>query len=235
VPPNWTYHLTLRPPPRRPVRLAITPPFSRSVTCIIAAPLGIIIVRGQGNYPENTDIASIKWQDKFSDVHVYLSNKGNYDYTNINVTIQTDLLIWQIGAAGPFTQCKSSPIDNLHIMSLMLDVLGSTGKNFTLISKPPTASKKFKIHCDALLSQTDVEFVLALVNLNSASGKSLAPGAPMLLPRVEPKWAAVRVDFEANGRSLERDASKCFDGEKGCPDMLQDDGKEHVVGVINIP
>jgi hypothetical protein len=31
------------------------------------APLGILIVRGPGNYPENTDIAGIKWKDNFSD------------------------------------------------------------------------------------------------------------------------------------------------------------------------
>jgi hypothetical protein len=195
---------------------------------LLPAPLAISIIREPGNYMTNSDVDGIKWQDAFSGVRVRLSNRGNYDYKNINVTIQTDLLVWQIGTKGPFTKCKMAPFSST---TFAVDMLDNTGKKRTIISKPSIASKKVKIYCDALLSQTDVEFVLALVNFNHAP----SPGAPMFLARVEPKWTAVSVDFEANGRPRMADAHECFNGEEKCYDMLKDNGNGTAVGIISIP
>lgn len=196
---------------------------------LLPAPLTISIIREPSNYMINSDVDGIKWQDAYSGVRVRLSNKGNYDYKNIKVTVQTDLLVWQIGIKGPFTQCKSSPFSSTTF-SVTVDGLDNSDKRM-IISKPSMASKKLKIYCDALLSQTDVELVLALVNFNHAS----SPGAPMFLARVEPQWTTVSVDFEANGRSRMADAHECFNGEEKCYGMLKDDGNETAVGIINIP
>ncbi len=171
---------------------------------------------GPGGYADNYDVSGIKWQNTFSEAQVRLSNNGNHDFSNLDVTVLAELPIWQTGIIAPFSDCKDSPAGTISSMQLVLHLHDASGKEFTaLAAQPPIASKTFRIHCDVLLRKAYLEITLALVNPNTSPDKSLG----MLLARRDPKWIVVHVDSQLNGEPRAFDYPKCFQGENKCPDM----------------
>jgi hypothetical protein len=196
-------------------------------------PMSVVIRRGPGNYSTNYDVGSIKWSDKFSETDIHLQNDSNSTYTNLDITIISDLIIYQVSINSPLSDCKQSTMGAMSSMTLELHFKDNDGQDHTARSPPPFASRKFRLHCDSLPSKSFIDLILALVKINTRPERS----PDMLLPHSDPKWVVTQVEFQSNGRSRTIDMAKCFDGDDKCPDMMTDNGDSGSLGIgtLKIP
>jgi hypothetical protein len=195
-------------------------------------PLGASFALGPGNYPENSEIGGIKWEKGFSDVRLILSNDTKLDFGNIDLTVKTNQFIAKIGSMDAFSQCKSAPIDQMHVTILSLDITDASGKKQTILGTP-AAAKSFRVHCDVLLSGDDIHLVIALLNVNAF--KNGQRPDTLFAPPENARWAMVDATYDAAGRTREEIHSTCFGSKESCGDIGEEDKNFGPVFKSSIP
>ena len=61
------------------------------------ASIKVLFQLRDSNYPRGTKIAGIEWKDDLTDLRVFIRNETADDYSNLDLTIRTDLIIAGIG------------------------------------------------------------------------------------------------------------------------------------------
>jgi hypothetical protein len=133
------------------------------------APIEMAFDLKQGDYPEGTVVAGVKWKNSMADLRVEISNKNLENYSDLDAEIETDLVIAGIGANNSFgAQCTfyAPPPGGVDFESVV--GIDATGKKVTIPIIPvpdvqPIASL-YRVHCDRLIAKSKIEIVLGLVS-----------------------------------------------------------------------
>jgi hypothetical protein len=128
------------------------------------APLDISFVRVPDGYADGVDVAGIKWSKKYSGLRLSLRNDSDFQYSNIDFLIKTDVMIAAVGFESKFAQCAAKP--TLVAVSISGPTIGFQDKNGNTNLMPLnfTMADVFKVFCDKLLPHDPVEIVFATRN-----------------------------------------------------------------------
>jgi hypothetical protein len=171
----------------------------------ITAPILVSWRIAPGNYPSGTKIAGIDWADNLTHLQIYLDNKTDRDYSDLDISIRTDLVIHAVEANNPFAKCTSEP--ESIIQAAEIYGTDKNGKPVT-IPVPMTAgiSSIYRVRCEKLPSKSELELNIVLSPF--AFGKA----NPLGTVRVKPSWAKMNVSWEGYGRFRSDAFDKCFVG-----------------------
>ena len=73
------------------------------------APITVSFLRMTENYADGVEIAGIKWSSKYSGIRVVLRNDLDFQYTNVEFKMRTDVMIAAVGFNTKFSQCGAKP------------------------------------------------------------------------------------------------------------------------------
>jgi hypothetical protein len=162
------------------------------------APLDTSFSRIIENYSEGTDIGGIKWKSKYAGFRLFLRNDSEFQYTNINFQIRTDVLIAGIGFITKFSQCAAKAnIPGLSIGGVSIGLSDKQGKT-SYTPMELTEGDIFKVICDKLLPHDPLEIIVA------TRQHILESGFP------EAAAVTVRGSFDGFGQSRPLAKSECL-------------------------
>jgi len=124
------------------------------------APLTISSFLISENYADGTEIAGIKWSSKYSGFRTVLRNESDFQYTNVEFVIRTDVLIAAMGFNTKFSQCNAKSTGPIEISGGSLGFRDKNGNAITIPLSFPMAHM-YKVFCDKLLPHDPVEIVVA--------------------------------------------------------------------------
>ena len=160
------------------------------------------------SYPVGTKIAGVSWADNLTAMQTYISNETDNDYSNIDISIRTDLTILGLDAKSPFSSCTvkmDGPIKAAELYGV-----DENGKNITIpvpMNEPGSMGSVFRIRCDKLVAGREIELTTALA---AVSLRNTEPVSPI---KTKPAWAKMTVQYEGRGRTRKPPQYyKCFVG-----------------------
>jgi len=170
------------------------------------APLTISLLPINENYAEGTDLAGIKWSSKYSGFRVVLRNDADFQYTNIEFLIRTDVMIAAVGFNAKFSQCAAKPtLIGADISGVSIGVPDKDGST-KAIPLDLSLANVYKIFCDKILAHDPLEIVVA-TRRNLVTGGFDAASA-----------VAIRGAFEGFLRSRPLAKSECL--IQGCTPVM---------------
>jgi hypothetical protein len=188
----------------------------------IFIPAPLLITNGTRfvRYPDGENIAGIKWQPYFADLRIRLDNRTPYDFTNLDVLIETDLTIAKMGQISTLPNCEMEPSTQLSI-DAWIDGEDSEHHPMSIPIVPDTTgplgapASVYRLRCETLPRYFNSEFVAAIVAMNPAINGQL-PKTLFATPHA-PTWVIEDVRYEAANRERTRRVAQCFSGD--CLDM----------------
>jgi hypothetical protein len=166
----------------------------------VPASISPVLADNHVNYETGTDIYGITWQPDFSEVQLHLSNDSDYDYTNIDAYVRTDLLIAGAGLFGGINICSSEPYSGIPVISGTVSWKGSQGDPHTapLLENNLRQASFFRIRCDRFSARSVIDIRFAVIAL------------PPVITRQEPQWAKLWLSFNAGYRPVHLSPQSCF-------------------------
>jgi len=158
------------------------------------APIAVNFLRMIEKYADGVEIAGIKWSSKYSGIRVVLRNDADFQYTNVEFLMRTDVMIAAVGFNTKFSQCSAKP--TLGAVEISGASIAPDGKNAIPLELP--MADVFKVVCDRLLPHDPVEIVVA-TRRNIVTGGFDAASAIVL-----------RGSFEAFLRSRRLEKQECL-------------------------
>ena len=176
------------------------------LTCAVIAVLVLVIYRPapvdvrfearDSDYPEGTVVAGMPWSPNLTDVRVYIGNQTGDDYDNIDFTLQTNLVIEEIGVESSFPKCEFEAVSSLKLKEIKGH--DSAGNRITMpIERIPSIqniSPIYRVRCDKLPSKEELEIVLGVTNFKWGQPNPVGP------PRVKPDWIVINLQYQGRGR-----------------------------------
>ena len=194
-------------------------------------PMNIIISLEPNNYPIGADIDGIKWEEIFSGARVNIVNEEDSVYSNVDIILQADMLIWEYRIISKINECKGSIGGMFSDMTMRLSGNYGNSHEFTMPSAP-SKSSIIRIHCDKLLSKSGIDVLLAFVTINRTPSRE---SPSMMLPRSDPKWVDAKIDIEFGGNAWEKYKVRCFDEMNKCNNINEEKEDVRALGSITIP
>ena len=166
----------------------------------VSAPLQFAAISYGSNYPPGTQIAGIKWSNKYSELHIDIENPTNYDYDDVKVVVRPDQPVVAIGQleGTPELSFEDASRSEIHT-NLAMDY------SRVLIA----STEGYRLSCDKLEAGSLVKVVMAIATVTKdAEGGFDENGKPR-------PDALIQIAFQDGGTVWFRDAIKDEDyGEK---------------------
>jgi hypothetical protein len=192
--------------------------FSLIASCLLFLILGWMIFRPAplifeisdkpGGYIQGSKAYGIIWNDSYSEGRIIISNQSAYDYSNIDLTIRSDLSIAAISISGDFLSCNWGVEGLPDFYVRVIDNKGEGNlKPDTVPNVQPIAPNR-RVRCDKIPSHGDLTIELALLSLNSVINGQWPK--QLTSSRRDPRWISLQGSYEAFGRSQLLFEPKCF-------------------------
>jgi hypothetical protein len=170
------------------------------------APINISATTAENNYGDETTIAGVKWKPAYADLRMIITNDTTENYTNLVVVVRTDLMIANVGALSPLSQCQQEAyMGGMVISGASVAIKGANGPDDHVIplmtgDGSPTAATEYKISCDKILGRDHLELVIAVTSQLFQKHHA----------RKNPSWLSWDIQYDAYGRSHSANNNKCF-------------------------
>ena len=159
----------------------------------VPAPLIVLVQPSDGNYLTDSEHLGIKWKSEYYPVNLVLTNETKNDFEKFYLYIQVSKPMAEVGVGKSINTCVPSIVTpKVHFSLSQITANGTTIPLFGEGSDK-TSSPYYKIRCDKVAANSNVEFVFAVL-----SGK--------------PEWATIQATFFAAGRDRVQVLPKCFSG-----------------------
>ena len=174
---------------------------------LVSSPIEIQVVDSIRIADEESRICDIKWKSDYHETSVFIENHTGNDYSNLVISVSTNLNIAHIGRCG---KCLDGSVEQGIQMGPM-QVRGPNGLaeqknaegpvNIPVPGTNITArsfgsySPVWVIRCDKIMMNDTIELVLAVVHLDK--------GFNLLSPQ-KPSWVQVNIDYESMGHRRRR-------------------------------
>jgi hypothetical protein len=159
-----------------------------------------------GNYPEGADIYGIKWKPNYSELSVVLVNESDVDFLNLDVLIRTNLSFENGGIAPGVNQCSLGfELPGPKILEATLTPADPKSKAPSIPLLTPSGGSLYRMRCTRFASKSRIDARFAIV-ADSAQ-------------HVEPQWAKLAADYDANFWPKHRFVPQCFKGN--CAELTE--------------
>jgi hypothetical protein len=158
-------------------------------------------------YESGANVHGIVWNDVYSEAVIRVANESGAVYSNVDMTVKTDLTIAQIAIEYNYASCTSHP--NMDGMELTLFGQTSDGKEIAI---PPAAGispyvPTYRIICENLVPNSEIRIDIAMIHMNLFIERK---GPDKALPKV----ASISISYDAYLRSRNADRTFCFDPDR---------------------
>ncbi len=148
-------------------------------------------------YPPQTILGGIVWDDKYVDVRLDIG-VGAVAIQNLDFEVALDTSIAGIGQISQFAGVTSFP-DGRQMPSVSLEGTDDKGEPITVPLVPTQGlaqiAPRYRVHCNALYSNTALHLVIASVALNQATQGRLPE--QLFAPKRSPHLIKLKGTFEA--------------------------------------
>lgn len=151
------------------------------------APLILEVTDKPGDYIQGSKAYGIMWSDSYSEGRVAMNNPTDYDYSNIDFTINSDLSIAAISITGDFSSCGWG-VEGMPDFFVHVEGKG-TLKPGTIPDVQPIAPNR-RVRCDKFPSHSEMTIELALLSLNPILNGQWPK--QLTSSRRDPKWISFR-------------------------------------------
>jgi hypothetical protein len=170
------------------------------------APLPIDVALLPGNYPDGSVVGGIKWNSQYGGFDLSLRNDSDFQYTNIDFLIRTNLMIAEIGSTSKFSQCSAKPvIPGLQVQGAYIAGHDEKGNPVNIPVGEFTRGDIFKVYCDKILPNDFVTLTIATHQRPGEGGFK------------EPAATSLRGSFDGFGQSRPLQKQACL--IKGCAEI----------------
>jgi hypothetical protein len=160
-------------------------------------PLRVSLSQIAEHYATDSNIDGIKWKANYTGFRAFLVNDSDFQYTNLDFLVRTDILIAEIGFNAKFSQCTAEPT----LPGLMIGGVSITTSEGTSYPTTPAGANVFHVYCDKILPRSQIEMTVA-------TRPDLRGGFP------DAASAQLTGSFDAYFQSRPIDAAECL--VKGC-------------------
>jgi hypothetical protein len=127
-----------------------------------AAPLEVSVSTSDTGYSDGTVVDGIPWRAGLSELRISLRNDTGRDYSNVELLVNADRMIWRTVCVGGCPTCvigyPSGPIENASLRP----VNGPGGKpTGAALPVRKSGSSVFTVRCDRLQHHTQVNLLAA--------------------------------------------------------------------------
>ncbi len=178
-----------------------------------AAPLPIYIEANVNPYIQGELNHDIIWDDWYSEAIVRVKNDTNYPYSNIDLTISTDLEIAKAVTEYKYSSCVSKPDKDIEFR-----VEGEVKKKKVVLPMSPMTGQPsfapaYRITCEKLIPKSEIRIEIAIVHLNPIIDRQWPKS--LVSNKTLPKIVNVEGSYEAYNRNRWIKQVQCFDKD-GC-------------------
>ncbi len=187
-------NVALRPPHAEPAQIS---PLVPSVN------VDAYIQPGSSNpYPPQTILGGIVWNDNYIDVRLDIG-LGATALRNVDFSVSLDTSIAGIGQISQFPGVTSFP-NGREMPAVSLEGTDDKGKPITVPVVPTQGlaqiAPRYRVHCNALYSNTVLHLIIASVAVNQAT-QGMLPER-LFAPKRTPHVIKVKGTFEANSQTF---------------------------------
>jgi hypothetical protein len=157
-----------------------------------------------GDYPYGMEIAGMKWNPRFSELRINLTNATDYDFKDVRLTVSSDLLIADLGQLESVCEGfnKFSGIRGGY--PELTD--RNTGETSPALANSGSISHEERVVCGTFPHRSTVTLVVALLTYDM--GKSAIPSFPAA--KRLPAQCSIKGDYRALGRTRDLDSNFSF-------------------------
>lgn len=157
-----------------------------------------------GNYVPGTEIAGIKWPDHASEIRLAIMNGTGSPFSNVDISIRSDLEIMRIGFFPSENTCSAYPL------TLIEEIFAVTIKNQKIPAffKNGSISPRYRIHCDTISPNSKVSVIVETVALNPGFNGHWP--SPLIAPARAAKWLEIEKSYTARYRPYHSFRIICF-------------------------
>jgi hypothetical protein len=175
----------------------------------VPASISPLLASERGNYSKGTMIFGIPWQEFYSELIAAIVNDTDYDFTNIDIYLRTDLTIADLGIPRGINSCTYEPYTPFFMAG---GIIGAKNKNGETTDVPmldknkPIAANIYHVRCERISAHSEIEIRGAIEEKPIES-----------TVKRQPKWAKIWVNLSAEYRSVHYTFQQCF--LKPCGDI----------------
>lgn len=176
----------------------------------VPAPLEIWAESSAPVYGEGSDIEGISWEPQYSEMHFWIKNPSSSEYSNFEAEISTDEVIAGVRETNGESDCKiasthqsliiqgqehtpdskligqaGNPIRGQHAWVIPLD---KNGKPIVPVSG---GDWSYKIRCDAIPANSEIDFFVALEVVVDDPSRNMLFGPP-----TPASWITMRSNYD---------------------------------------
>lgn len=193
----------------------------------VPAPVEIYGTSSVNTFGLGSKIDGIEWKPRYSEFRFDVKNASRSDYRDIDLTISTDLVIAEMKQTAGLTSCTmsashptsrptwqrfsgSQPVGPANDPKWEYEVI-PRDKDGKAIVPVAGADWSFRVRCDTLPANSEVDFISALEVVTPASqtGDEATLGTPLFEAPAPAKWFSARMDFQTGGRKRKAAIVQC--------------------------
>jgi hypothetical protein len=144
-------------------------------------PLNSFAIINDGDYPVGTNLGNIAWSTRFSDLRVVVINETDFDYRDVDLTLQSDVPIAAIGQISSLPDVSFSPVADPTFSISLID--GATNKQRVIPLILVASDSGYRVRCGLLPHNRKLEIVIAAGEIIDFPKSVAAPNPGAVLQR----------------------------------------------------
>lgn len=159
-----------------------------------SAPLDIRTIRHYGNFKDGEIIGGISWKPTYSELRIYLTNKSDHMYEDIDVLIITDLMVSKFELVDSPSNCSMRPMRKGVARTKGKDEHGKPVEE--IMGYLGSYRMPHRVTCDKLLAHETVQVIFALVSGKIENFHDKTNPESWFSPKELPKWVTVDAAYK---------------------------------------
>jgi hypothetical protein len=186
-------------------------------------PLNLFAIVSDGDYPDGTNLGNIAWSTRFSDLRVVVTNQTDFDYRDVDLTLQPDVPIAAIGQISNLPDVSFSPVADSTVSVSLID--GVTKKQRAIPLVLVASDGGYRVRCGLLPHKRKLEVVIAVAEIIDfpKPGTAANPGGGVLQRNYVLKLGSTG-DWYGYGTDAKGRIEDIYKGNKPIPKIVRING-----------